>query len=148
MKIILLKEIRGVGHPHEVKVVSDGYATNFLLPQKLAEMATSEKVKVLVAQKEAREAQVHKEEETLDAKILSLKGKTVSIQARATEGKGLFKTLSSSDITKALLSEYSLEVPEKLVYFLEPIKTLGEHVVELKSKNKKVEIGILVTPIL
>jgi len=53
MRVILLKEVRGVGRPHDVKEVSDGYARNFLLPQGLAETATKEKEQTLVNQKEA-----------------------------------------------------------------------------------------------
>ncbi|MDZ4225909.1 MAG: 50S ribosomal protein L9, partial [Patescibacteria group bacterium] len=62
MKIILLKDVRGIGAHHEVKSVADGYARNFLFPQKLAEPATEEKVKQLETQRQAHETELARQE--------------------------------------------------------------------------------------
>lgn len=144
MKVILLKDIRGVGQHHEVKNVADGYAINFLFPKKLAEPATDEKIKEFEAQKQNHEAEVKKQEEQLDTTIASLRGKKISLSARATEKGGLFKTISAGDVVKAIVTEHSLEIPEESVSFQEPIKTLGEHVILLSSKNQKAEFGVVV----
>ena len=65
MKVILLKDVKGIGQHTEIKNVADGYAINFLFPRKLAEPATDEKVKEIQSKKEAQEAEIKKEEEEL-----------------------------------------------------------------------------------
>ena len=144
MKIILLKDIRGVGLHGEVKNVADGYAINGLFPKKLAEAATQEKIAEVEAARAAREAEAQKEAEQLDNKVAALRGKTVTISSRATEKGGLFKAVHEKDIAKAVLGEHALAIPETAIVFQEAVKTVGEHVVLLKSKNQKSELGVVV----
>ena|SRR3989344_809430 len=144
MKVILLKDVRGVGMHGEIKNVADGYAINGLFPKKLAEAATTEKIAQFEAKKVEREAEAVKEQEQLDNKVSALRGKKVTISARATEKGGLFKAVHEQDVAKAILSEHTLAVPEESIKFLESIKTVGEHVVMLSSKNKKAEFGVVV----
>jgi large subunit ribosomal protein L9 len=144
MKVILLKDIRGVGQHHEIKTVADGYAVNFLFPQKLAEPATEEKMKQLEGQKAAHEAELKKEEEVLDNKVLQLRGKRVVLSSRATEKGGLFKTIAAKDVARSILAEHSLEIPEEAISFPEAIKTVGEHVALLSSKSQKAELQVTI----
>ncbi|OGC86830.1 50S ribosomal protein L9 [Candidatus Adlerbacteria bacterium RIFCSPHIGHO2_02_FULL_54_18] len=147
MKVILLKDVRGVGLHGEIKNVAEGYAINGLFPKKLAEAATPEKIAEYEAKRAEHEAQKVQEEEQLDNKVAALRGKKVSLSARATEKGGLFKTVHEKDVTKAIHTEYSLEIPESSIRFLEPIKTVGEHSVMLQSKNHKAEFGVVVVPV-
>lgn len=146
MKVILLKDVRGVGSRGTVQDVAEGYARNMLLPQKLAELATPEKVKQIESQMAAREAEKQKEEEQLDNKVTSLRGKKVSITARATEKGGLFKTIAAGDIAKAIRLEHSIEIPETSITFSQPIKTLGEHAALVSSRSHRVEFAVNITP--
>lgn len=147
MKVILLKDVRRVGQAGEVKSVADGYAINFLFPNKLAEPATDEKIKQVEAGKAAREAEQQKEKEQLDNKVAALRGKKVVIQARATEKGGLFKSITSKDIAKAILAEHSLEIPEENISS-EPIKTIGEHTVSVSGPSQKAELAVTIVPAL
>lgn len=144
MKVILLKDVRGVGQHHEIKTVADGYATNYLFPSGLAEPATGEKLKNLETQKTAHEAGLVEEERNLTNKIQSLRGKRVALQSRATEKGGLFKSIGPKDIARAILAEHSLEIPESAIVVANPIKTVGEHTVVLESKSQKVELAVLI----
>lgn len=146
MKVILLKDVRGVGMHGEIKTVADGYAINALFPRKLAQPATPEKIAEVEAQRAAREAEAAKEAEQLDNKVAALRGKMVTISGRATEKGGLFKAIHEKDVAKAILAEHSLIIPEESIRFSEHIKTVGEHVALLHSKNQKAELGILVVP--
>ncbi len=146
MKVILLKDVRGVGMHGEIKNVADGYALNGLFPKKLAEPATEEKIKQIEDKKAEREAQVAKEAEQLDNKVAQLRGKKVSISSRATEKGGLFKAVHEADVAKAILGEHALAIPEDAISFPSAIKTVGEHVVLLSSKSQKAELGVVVTP--
>jgi ribosomal protein L9 len=148
MKVILLKDVRGIGMHGAIKDVADGFAINKLFPGKLAEAATAEKIKQIESQSAEREAARLKVEEQLDHKVLSLKGKMISIAARATEKGGLFKAVTPGDVAKAIRAEHSLEIPETAIHIFEHIKTLGEHVALLESKSGKVEIKVAVTPAL
>ncbi len=144
MKVILLKDVRGVGQHGEIKNVADGYATNRLFPQKFAEPATEEKIQQFEARKAEVEAARQKEVEQLDNKIQSLRGKKISLSIRATEKGGLFKNVHESDIAKAILGQLSLEIPTDSIVISEPIKTLGEHVIMLQSKSHKAEFGVVI----
>lgn len=146
MKVILLKDVRAVGQKGSVKDVAEGYARNFLLPQKLAELATPEKIKQVEAQTAAKLAAQQEEEAQLDKKVQSLNGKKVSLQARATEKGGLFKSVTAGDIAKAIRLEHSLEIPEASISFSVPIKTLGEHTVSVASRSHTVSLGVGITP--
>ena len=146
MKVILLKDVRGGGMHGEIKNVADGYAINGLFPKKLAEAATSEKIADVEAKRVAHEAEMQKEAEQLDNKVAALRGKTITISSRATEKGGLFKAVHEKDVAKAILGEHALAIPEDAITFPEPVKTVGEHVVLLKSKNQKAEFGVVVVP--
>jgi len=147
MKVILLKDVRSVGQHGEVKNVADGYAINFLFPQKLAEPATEEKIKQLDATQKAHEAEVAKHEAELDKKVTMVRGKKVVLQARATEKGGLFKSVTKKDIAKAILAEHSVEIPESAIELTEDhIKTVGEHKVVLYSKNEKSDLSVAIVP--
>lgn len=145
MKVILLKDVRGVGHHGDIKEVADGYAANALFPKKLAEPATAAKIAEFEKRKADKEAQAKKEEEQLDNKVHSLRGKSVSLSIRATEKGGLFKAVHEKDISQAIRAQHSLEIPESSIQFPAAIKTLGEHQVLVSSKNQKAELGVVVT---
>ncbi len=144
MKVVLLKDVRHVGTAGEIKEVADGYATNFLLPRKLAETATDEKVKELEAQKEARMAEAARVEEELASKVRELNGKSIALTLRATEKGGLFKAVSAGDIARAAAAQLQIGVPEDAIEFPEPIKTIGEHKADIRSKTAKAELGIVI----
>ncbi len=145
MKVIFLKDVRGIGKAREIKNVADGYATNFLFRQKLAEPATDEKVKALESQAKAHEAELEKAEEEITKKVLSLRGKKVVLKARATEKGGLFKAIAAKDIMKAIKDEHGVELPEDSFIFPDHIKTVGEHTVVAESKTQKAEIIVEIT---
>ena len=142
MKVILLKDVRGVGMHGEVKTVADGYAINKLFPTKMAEPATDEKIKKFASMRAEHEANIAKEEEQTSNKIKSLNSKKVTITAKATEKGGLFKGIIEKDIAKAILAEHSLEIPLDLIVIDEPIKTVGEHAVKIESKSAKAALTV------
>jgi large subunit ribosomal protein L9 len=146
MKVVFLKDVARVGQRHEIKNVADGYAINYLFKNKLAEPATEEKIKNIEAQKEAAAEAQRKEDEVLDKKILSLKGKTITLSVKATEKGGLFKSITVKDIAKAILGEHSLQIPEDSILLANPLKTTGEHKIALQSKNQKSDITLVISP--
>lgn len=144
MKVIFLKDVRGVGRVHDIKNVADGYAVNFLFKNKMAEPATEEKVAQLEAKKAAAEEAVRKEAEILEKKVQSLNNKSVKLSVRATDKGGLFKSVTVGDVAKAILGQHSLEIPQASIQ-MDPIKTTGEHAISLSTQGKKVPFGVIIS---
>lgn len=143
MKVILLRDVRGLGQVHDIKDVAQGYAHNFLLPHKYAVAATEEKLKEIEAKKAQLETERIQEEERLAANIQSLEHKRVTIVARATEKGGLFKSLTAADVSKVIKLEYGLDIPEAAIE-IEHLKTVGEHQARLRSKSAQAECTVVV----
>lgn len=143
MKVIFLKDVRGVGQKHQIKEVADGYARNFLFVHKYAEAATPEKVQQLEAQRAQLEAKHKEEEAVLDKKIASLNGKEVTVTVRATPQGGLFKAVGAAELCKAVREQHSLEIPEGVVEF-EPVKTTGSHEARLQGNTHQAQMTVLV----
>lgn len=135
MKVILLKDVRHLGQAHDIKDVANGYAMNFLFPNGLASAATAEKMQEMEAQKAAHDAQLEKADQELAATLDELRGKTVTIAARATEKGGLFKQISAREIVGAVASQLQIGLTEDSIELPEHIKTTGEHAVLVKSKS-------------
>lgn len=145
MKIILLKDIRNVGRKDEVKEVANGFASNFLLPQNFAVVATPEKVRALEKIKEAQSQKIAAQEAVLDDQIRSLMNQKIEIAVRTTPKGGLFKSITAADIACAIKEQKKAEIPESTIILSEPIKTIGEHTVKLQSKNTRAEMIFSVT---
>ncbi len=144
MKVILLTDVKKIGRKGEVKNVADGFATNMLFPKKLAEPATEAKLKAIEEEKVAKESQRQAEEAAFDKVVDSLRGSRIEVKARATEKGGLFKAVAGKEISLAIRAQKSLEVGEKAIE-VEPLHTIGEHTVSLKSANKKADITVVIS---
>lgn len=144
MRVVLLKDIPGIGKKDEVKEVSRGYGLNFLIPRGFAISGTPERIKG--AGERARRASGEKElRHTLLVKnIEKLKGARVKIAAKANKEGHLFAAISQNDIARAIQEELRLEVDPALITTAEPIKRVGEHPVSVSGGDKTVTITVLV----
>ena len=145
MKVILLDEIKGKGHEGDVVDVARGYAVNFLLPRKLAVIATSGNVKQL----EARRANIEKRDvaRRSDAESVAarLDGKRVTIEANAGEGGRLFGSVTGPMIEEAILAQLDVDVDRKKMDIHGHIKALGEHPVEVRlHQDVRAEVIVVV----
>ena len=144
MKVIFLKDVPRVGRRHEIKEVNDGYAANFLFPRKLAERATPQAMAEL--EKRKKEIMVEREiqEELLEKSLESLKGKVVTIKAKADEKGHLFSGIHKKEISLALATEHRAAVDEEFIILDKPIKEIGEFEIPVQIKNKKSSFKVLV----
>ncbi len=132
MRVLLLKEVKGLGKAGDVKEVAGGYATNYLFPNKLAQPATEGSVKVA---QQVKEAEVRKvERKANEAKTLATKldGQSVVLKARSGEGDRLYGSITAQDVAEALAKSTGLPVDKRLVDMEHPIKALGRHEVKLR----------------
>jgi large subunit ribosomal protein L9 len=131
MKVILLTDVKAQGKKGDVINVSDGYANNFLLKQKLAIIATGDNLKTLTAQNAKIERE--KEQELLAAKEVAagLEGKTVDVQIRAGENGKVFGSVTTKEISESF-GKIGLNIDKKNIVLKEPIKVLGVYPVTAK----------------
>jgi large subunit ribosomal protein L9 len=141
MKIILLKDIKGLGKKLEVKEVKDGYGRNFLVIRGLAEIATPEALQKLEAQKKIREAERQKLVAKLKEEVGKIEALSLNFKMKVGEKGETFGSVNQKDIE----SELSRHGYKDLKIELEkPIKTLGEHIVQIDlGEGIKAKVKIL-----
>ncbi|MBP2663118.1 MAG: rplI [Firmicutes bacterium] len=132
MKVILQQEVKKLGKKGDIIEVSEGYARNYLLPQKLAIMATANNVNNAKLQKVAEE---RKKERAFDeAKLLAAQMAkiTISIPVKMGEGGRLFGSVTAKDIADAVGKEHKLELDKRKIELKDALKSLGTFTVPIK----------------
>lgn len=142
MKVILLQDVRKVGKKHEVKNVADGYALNFLIPNKLAEAATDSAMKKVENAKIKEAAEKKIKEDLLMKNLKGLSGITVEIKESANEKGNLFKGVHSEEIVKALKEQGHLDLLPEYIVLEKPIKDVGEHEIDVTVQSKTVKFKV------
>ncbi len=142
MKVILLKDIPKLGQKDEIKNVSDGYALNFLLPQKMAAPATVEKINQLAVQKKKMEKEKTKTVAEVDGFIKKITGRKIKIIKKASEKGHLFAAVSVEEIAAAIKKDLGVTIDTRQIKLKEHLKEVGEHDAELNINGKKVMLKI------
>ncbi|MBU5435341.1 50S ribosomal protein L9 [Pseudoflavonifractor sp. MSJ-37] len=141
MKVILQQDVKGQGKKGQMIEASDGYARNFLLPRKLAVLATPENLNTMKLQEKARRAQEAAERAEAEAIAKKLKDITVQVKAKAGNGGRLFGSVTSKEISDALKEQFDVVIPKTKIVQDEPIKAFGGY--ELKCKLGYEVVGTL-----
>ena len=147
MKVIFLKNVKGVANEGDVKDVKEGYAKNFLFKQKLALEATPANMK---AHEEKLESL--KEQEKLkiaEAKALAekLKAAKIEFNQKAGDTGRLYGAVTSQEISDAL-AKIGIHIDKKLFYIKEPIKEAGTHTVKVNIyKEVKSQLTVVINAI-
>lgn len=132
MKVILQQDVRGQGKKGQLVDVSDGYARNFLLPRKLAVIATAENMNTMKQQEKARKAQEAAEKAEAQATAKKLEGLMVKISAKAGEGGRLFGAVTAKEVSEALAAQHGVNVVKTKLVLEEPIKSCGSYQIKAK----------------
>ncbi len=146
MKVILQQEVKKLGKKGDILEVSEGYARNFLLPQKLAIEATAGNVNAV---KQQKAAQVHKEQRANDeAKVLAsqLTKVSVTIPVKTGEGGKVFGSVTAKDIADALQNQYKIEIDKRKIELKDAIKSLGSYSVTVRVHPEitgKIEVNVV-----
>ncbi|HSL29019.1 MAG TPA: 50S ribosomal protein L9 [Anaerolineales bacterium] len=125
MKVLLLKDVYKLGRAGDIKKVADGYGRNFLLPQKLAVLATSgalKQVEKIRSQAEVRRTELNSELKELADQI---NGITVVFPAKAGETGKLYGSITTQDVANAIQEKIRFEVKKQQID-MQPIRNLGE----------------------
>lgn len=131
MKVILKTRIPNLGYEWDVVTVKDGYARNFLLPRKLAEIATPK----MIEQAEKRMQERVRKMEELAASAKETAEKIAKIELlfkKKARGKKLYGSISEKDILEGLKKEHKLELEKDAIVLKDPLKELGDHKVTVR----------------
>ncbi len=145
MKLVLRKDVQGLGAPGDVVDAKDGHARNFLIPKGLAYQATDASVKQVEAEK--RKARTLREKEIEAAKALAGKLSAVSltVSVEVGEEEKMFGSVTSMDVAKAL-GEEGYEIDRHDIIMEEALKELGVYTVKvrlLKEVTSEVKVWVV-----
>ena len=131
MKLILSQDVDKLGARGEIVEVKAGYARNFLLPQNIAHVATADNIE-MVNRRIAKLQEVERvEKENAAALSQRIAAMTLSITAKSGQDDKLFGSVTAHEIVD-LIKGKGIELDKSAVHLSEPIRKLGEHVVEVK----------------
>jgi large subunit ribosomal protein L9 len=130
MKIILLDDFPTLGRRGDVREVADGYARNYLLPRKLAVVATDPNLKNLTQIRKHHESVAKKAKEDAERTAQIINSLTLTFARQASEEDRLFGSVNVADLVDALAAR-GVPMEKRRLDLSEPIKALGEHTVPI-----------------
>ncbi|MBQ3310783.1 MAG: 50S ribosomal protein L9 [Candidatus Gastranaerophilaceae bacterium] len=147
MQVILKKDVQNLGEQGDLVQVKDGYARNYLLPQNIAEIATTGALKNReqnLARIQAKQEKLH-QEALAKAEQIEKFGK-LELSAKAGESGKLFGTITTKKLCEELQAKSGIEVDRKTVSLNAPINKIGEYTMLIKLTSKvKTELTVVVT---
>ncbi|OGG57786.1 50S ribosomal protein L9 [Candidatus Kaiserbacteria bacterium RIFCSPHIGHO2_01_FULL_56_24] len=144
MQVILLRDVTGIGQKGSVKNVSDGHALNYLIPNRLVEMATPEKIKEYEKQKADDAAAAAQKEKEWTELAKHIDGKKIEMKANAGKQGHLYEKISGGHIATAIREQLKITIPPDAVAPKMSIKEIGEWPVEIKLGIHKATIIVTV----
>jgi large subunit ribosomal protein L9 len=148
MQIILLQDVEKVGKKGEVAEVAEGYARNYLLPRKLAEVATPGRIAQVRKIVEAKAAAARREAERAQETRELLSKTVLTIPASVGSGDRLFGSVTNQDIATAIYAARKIRVDKRNVDLEEPIKMVGTYLVKVAvhPSVEPAEVKVIVVP--
>jgi large subunit ribosomal protein L9 len=131
MEVILREHVDNLGKRGEIVKVADGYARNYLLPRKLALLATQGNRKHVERERRIMETRETEEKAAAAAIAARLGSIDIAIARRVGETEQLYGSVTAADIVE-FLKEKGFDVDRRKLILPEPIKMIGEHEVPLK----------------
>lgn len=146
MRVVLRKEVRGLGRPGDVKDVADGYAQNYLLPRGLAIEATAGELKRVAQERASVQLKRDRAHEDAEALAKRLDAITLVFKLKSGEQGKTFGSVTTKDIADALKREHRIDV-DKTKIESEPVRSLGVHKVEIRLlADVRAHVAVAVEP--
>jgi large subunit ribosomal protein L9 len=130
MKVILKEDVHNLGQQGDIVEVKAGYARNYLMPQNLAILFTQKQMKSIEETKKLENRKLEMQKDKLLSILKDVEALNLSVKMKSEEGDKLFGSVTKIDIVK-LLQENSIEIDKKYIDLSSPIKTLGEHKIDI-----------------
>jgi large subunit ribosomal protein L9 len=142
MKVVFLQDVPNVAKAGEVKEVAAGYGRNFLIPRKLAALASPQAISQV---KTSDQAQARTNEELAEL-AQKLEGKEVSLKAHAGAKERLYGSITSADIAAELEKVTKITVDKRKIELAEPIRQLGSYELTIrlgKDITPKITVSVI-----
>ena len=147
MKVILLKDIGGVGKRDVIKEVADGYALNFLIPRGLAQEASEKNVRESENRKQESENAKREEDARFALLAKQLASEKITIRVRVNKQGHLYEHITAQKIANEIKNKYKIEIAGDTVILEKPIGEAGIEKVEIKLGERRVISTVEVIPI-
>jgi large subunit ribosomal protein L9 len=147
MRVIFLRDVPRVGKRHDIREINDGYVMNFLIPRKLAEVATPKAIADLEKRKKNIEIEREVQEDLLMKNLEEIKGKILIIKAKADEKGHLFSGIHKKEMIEEMKKQNHADISEEFIALEKPVKEIGEHEIPIIIKNKKSSFKLVVEKI-
>jgi large subunit ribosomal protein L9 len=144
MKIVMLKDVKGVGKKHDVKTVADGFALNSLIPQGMAEVATAKALSRVETIKKVEEADKKIKEDLIAKNLKSIHDAEVEVTVDANEKGHLYAALHAAEIAPLVKEKTRIDVLPEFIVLEKPIKEIGEHKIDVKVQGKSATFKLIV----
>jgi large subunit ribosomal protein L9 len=144
MKVILLKDVPKIGRKYDIKNVADGFVLNVLMPRGDVLPATPENLGRINQQKKRYEAEKMLQDELWNKMASNISDTPIVINAKASPEGNLFASIHPKDIIMAVREQKHISLEETWFKDFEPIKTLGNHYVEIRKGDKKANFTVVV----
>ena len=135
MKVILIKDVKGIGRTHEAVEAKDGHALNYLIPKKLAISATPTAIKEAEMRRRQTVDRTAIDSVLLTQNIVSLAEANIIIKMKANEKGHLYDAVGESEIAKAAKEQTHIDLPEDTIKLEKPIKELGTFDIPVATAN-------------
>ena len=146
MKVILTQDVAKIGKSGEMKTVANGFATNYLIPQKLAVPAAGGAYRAWQHDIASREDKRQREREEAEIAATRIASTTLTMGVKVGEGGKLYGSITSKDIGDAL-ARRGIEIDRHKIDLEEPLKSLGTYKVAIKVfQGLSPEVTIVVEP--
>ncbi len=132
MKVILLCDVKGQGKKDQIVNVSDGYARNFLFPQKKAVPADAKATNELKNKEEAKQFRINEDRKAAAALAEKIKDTEVDIVMGHGQDGRLYGSVTSKDIAEKLAEKLGTDIDKRKINMKESIKAYGNFEVEIK----------------
>ena len=132
MKVILLCDVKGQGKKDQIVDVSDGYARNFLFPQKKAIPADAKATNELKNKEESRQFKINEDRKAAAALAEKINNVEIEIiMGHGADGR-LYGSVTAKDIAEELKKRIGVDIDKRKIQMKDTIKAYGKHDVQLK----------------
>jgi len=134
MKLILTQDVDNVGNEGDVVDVKPGFGRNFLIPQKLAITFSKSQLKQVEEKRSQEDRKIDRQKDVLLDLLSKVADLDITIKMNSEDGAKLFGSVTKLDIEKLLIAN-DIVFDKKYIDLSAPIKTLGEHEINVKFSN-------------
>jgi len=131
MEIILRETIDSLGRAGQIVKVADGYARNYLLPRKLAYLATPGNLKVMEFEKQSLLRKDAKQKDDAEKLKTMLDPVEIVIRRKVGEQNALYGSVTNSDVAEAL-EKKGFAIEKRKIHMDDHIKALGEYTIPIR----------------